>query len=83
MMNKNLKNKSLTHKQQLFVREYCLDQNATQAAKRAGYSNKSAYSQGQRLLKNVEIKKLIDSFAQEHCAELDVSASGYRGGSEA
>lgn len=33
--------------------------NATQAAKKAGYSKKTAYSQGQRLLKNVEIAKAL------------------------
>jgi phage terminase small subunit len=33
--------------------------NATRAAKEAGYSERTAYSQGQRLLKNVEIKTRI------------------------
>ena len=32
---------------------------ATEAAKRAGYSEKSADSQGQRLLKNVEVKRIV------------------------
>lgn len=45
----------LTAKQQAFVDEYLIDRNATQAAIRAGYSAKTAYSQGQRLLKNVEV----------------------------
>ena len=49
----------LTTKQQRFVEEYCVDFNATQAAIRAGYSEKTAYSQGQRLLKNVEIQAAI------------------------
>lgn len=49
----------LTDKQQRFVDEYLLDLNATQAAIRAGYSEKTAYSQGQRLLKNVEAQKAI------------------------
>lgn len=44
----------LTAKQQMFYKEYIVDSNATQAAMRAGYSKKTAYSQGQRLLKNVE-----------------------------
>jgi phage terminase small subunit len=38
-----------------FTREYPKDQNATQAAIRAGYSEKTAYSQGQRLLKDNEV----------------------------
>lgn len=44
-----------------FVEEYLIDLNATQAAIRAGYSQKSAYSQGQRLLKNAEIAGRIES----------------------
>lgn len=46
----------LNDKQKRFVYEYSLDLNATQAAIRAGYAKKTAYSQGQRLLKNVEIQ---------------------------
>lgn len=46
---------SLGPKQQRFVEEYLKDLNATQAAERAGYSLKTAASQGSRLLKNVEI----------------------------
>jgi phage terminase small subunit len=42
-----------------FVQEYLIDMNATQAAIRAGYSKKTAYSQGQRLLKNAEIQAAI------------------------
>lgn len=36
-----------------------VDLNATQAAIRAGYSAKTAYSQGQRVLKNVEVQAAI------------------------
>ena len=49
----------LNDMQKRFVDEYLVDLNATQAAKRAGYKEKSAYSQGQRLLKHDEIKSLI------------------------
>ena len=49
----------LTPKQQAFVREYPIDKNCTQAAKRAGYSARTAYSAGQRLLKHVEVLRLI------------------------
>lgn len=49
----------LTPKQLRFVDEYLIDLNATQAASRAGYSEKTAYSMGQRLLKNAEIQKYI------------------------
>jgi phage terminase small subunit len=50
---------SLTPKQVRFVEEYLIDLNATAAAKRAGYSKRTAYAQGQRLLKNVEIAAAI------------------------
>jgi len=50
---------SLTDKQKRFVEEYLVDLNATQAARRAGYSEKTARSQGQRLLTNVDIQKAL------------------------
>ena len=50
----------MTKTQKRFADEYLVDCNATQAAIRAGYSKKTAYSQGQRLLKNVEVKAYID-----------------------
>lgn len=46
-------------RQAVFVAEYLLDLNATAAALRAGYSAKTAYSQGQRLLKNVEVQRAV------------------------
>lgn len=55
--------KKLTPKQQRFVDEYIrLRFNATKAAIAAGYSEATAYSQGPRLLKNVEIKAAIDAY---------------------
>jgi phage terminase small subunit len=53
-------NKLLPKKQRLFVEAYLANPNATQSAIKAGYSEKTAYSQGQRLLKNVEIAKLLE-----------------------
>lgn len=49
----------LTDKQKRFVEEYLVDLNATQAAIRAGYSEQTAYSIGQRLLKKVEVQEAI------------------------
>lgn len=54
----------LSAKQQKFVAEYLVDLNATQAAIRAGFSAKTARSQGQRMLTNVDIAEAI-SKAQE------------------
>ena len=55
----------MTDKQSIFVREYLTCLNATEAAKRAGYSQKTAYSIGQRLLRNVEISNAINSAMSE------------------
>ena len=49
----------MTPRQTRFVQEYLIDPNATQAAVLAGYSEKTAYSQGQRLLKKVEVAQAI------------------------
>lgn len=43
-----------------FCYEYCIDYNATQAAIRAGYSKKTARSQGQRLLTKADIQQKIE-----------------------
>lgn len=48
-------------KQKRFCDEYLIDCNATQAAIRAGYNEKTAYSQGQRMLKNVELQAYISA----------------------
>lgn len=53
------KKAKLTEKQQLFVDEYLIDLNATQAAIRAGYSAKTADVQGSRMLGNVKVQQAI------------------------
>ena len=55
-------------RQERFIAEYAIDLNATRAAIRAGYSPKTAGSQGQRLLKNVDIATAI-AVAQTFLAE--------------
>ena len=49
----------LTEKQRLFVEEYLIDMNATQAEIRAGYSAKTADVQGSRMLGNVKVQQAI------------------------
>jgi len=49
----------MTPKREQFCLEYLVDLNATQAAIRAGYSPKTAGSQGEQLLKKVEIQQRI------------------------
>lgn len=51
---------TLTDKQSRFVSEYLVDLNSAAAARRAGYSEKTARSQGQRLLTNVDIQAAIE-----------------------
>lgn len=51
--------KGLTPKQARFVSEYLKDQNATQAAIRAGYSKATANQQGSRLLANVGVAAAV------------------------
>lgn len=55
----------MTDKQKKFCDEYIISINATDAAIKAGYSPKTAYSQGQRMLKNVEVKTYIDNKLSE------------------
>ena len=49
----------LTEKQARFVAEYLVDLNATEAAKRAGYSEKTAYSIGFENLRKPEIQEAV------------------------
>lgn len=42
-----------------FVEEYLIDLNASDAAKRAGYSHKTAYNQGSRLCRRHKISSLV------------------------
>ena len=65
---------ALTPKKILFAAEYIIDLNATQAAIRAGYSEKTAYSQGQRLLKDVEVQALIQTYMKERGERTEVNA---------
>jgi phage terminase small subunit len=56
---------ALSNKQQVFIEYYLQHWNATQAALRAGYSEKTAYSTGQRLLKDVEVAAAIQARIDE------------------
>lgn len=64
----------LNPKQLRFIQEYIVDLNATQAAQRAGYSAKTAYSQGERLLKNVEVAAAIARAIEERSLRTEVSS---------
>lgn len=66
--------RQLNEMQAAFVREYLIDLNCTQAAMRAGYSPKTAYSQGQRLLKSAEIRAAIDAEMEKRAVRTQISA---------
>jgi phage terminase small subunit len=55
-----------------FAAEYAVDQNATQAAIRASYSKRTAYSQGSRLLKDPDVRVEIETEQNRHAQRVDV-----------
>jgi phage terminase small subunit len=57
--------KPLTRKQLVFVAEYLKCWNASEAARRAGYSATSAHNQGLRMMRNEEIKAAIDAAVEQ------------------
>lgn len=59
LINPRKEEMALNARQQLFVKEYLKDLNATAAAKRAGYSEKTAYSIGQENLNKPEIAEAV------------------------
>jgi len=69
-----MKDKKPTVKQQKFIDEYLIDLNATQAAKRAGYSPKTAKSQGQRLLTKEEIHAQIEKKLAKNAEKAGITA---------
>ena len=64
----------LTDKQKRFCEEYLIDLNATQAALRAGYKEKTAYAQGQRLLKKVEAQEYLTKLMDERSKRTEITA---------
>lgn len=64
---------ALNEKQQRFVDEYLVDLNATQAAIRAGYSPKTAYSQAFDLLKKPEVQEALDKARKAREARTEIT----------
>nr|WP_052923240.1 terminase small subunit [Escherichia coli] len=65
----------LTDKQELFAREFIIDLNATQAAIRAGYSEKSSRNQGARMMANDDILDRIAELKAERNEQVGVDAA--------
>ena len=62
----------LTEKQKLFCNEYIKDLNATQAAKRAGYSHEAARQLGYETLTKHYIQEYISELRQERAQRMQV-----------
>jgi len=64
----------MTPKQAAFVKHYLVDHNATQAAIRAGYSQKTAASIGEENLRKPEIRAAIDLALSDIAGRLGITA---------
>ena len=62
----------LNEKQEKFAQSYIIHRNATEAAKAAGYSDRSAANQGYRLINNPEIAERIEDLEKELETNIDV-----------
>lgn len=64
----------LNEKQKIFCMEYIKDLNATQAAIRAGYSEKAAGEHASRLLRDVRVSGYVDSLKRARSEECRIDA---------
>lgn len=64
----------LTEKQNRFVQEYLKDLNATQAAIRAGYSERTASAVGYENLRKPQIEKALAEAMQQRCERTKIDA---------
>lgn len=60
---------TLTRRQTVFIEEYLNCWNAAEAARRAGYSAKTARSQGERLLTDVDVAPELERRISERCVK--------------
>lgn len=65
---------SLTPRQERFVQEYLLDLNSTQAAIRAGYSEKGATVRGAELLANRNVAAVIEAAKKKREKRTEITA---------
>ena len=73
-MPKDENRKKLTDRQERFCREYIIYYNATDAAIRAGYSKKTAYSIGSENLKKPELLARVRELQTEQAERLCINA---------
>ena len=72
-MGISMSNKKLTAKQSLFVKEYLIDLNATQAAIRAGYAERSAQQMGAENMLKPVIASAIQEAMDKRSDRLDLT----------
>jgi phage terminase small subunit len=73
-MAKQADNGKLTDKQRLFVKEYLVDLNATQAALRAGYSPKTAFAIGYENLTKHYIREAVEREMKKREQRIEITA---------
>jgi len=54
-----IKDKTMRQRKEEFVQHFLVTKNATEAAKRCGYSEKSSYNQGYRLMNDDEVCEML------------------------
>ena len=64
-----------TDKQKRFVEEYLIDNNATQAAIRAGYSARTATKSSSKLMAKADIRNAIDARLVRISEKIDISVA--------
>lgn len=69
---------AVNERQKCFAEYYAEEPNATKAAAAAGYSGKTAYSQGQRLLRNVEVAAYIRELQEQAASDRILSINRAR-----
>ena len=70
----NYAKERFNHREILFIHYFLIHRNASKAATLAGYSKKTAGSQGARLLKNAKIKVEIDRRMGKLSKKLEITA---------
>lgn len=73
-MKKKPPKRQITDQQRLFIKEYLVDMNASEAAKRAKYSPKTAGQLGYQLLQIPSVRKAIDQELTRRHERLDLRA---------
>jgi len=71
---------NLTDKQRMFCKEYLIDLNATQAAIRAGYSEKTANRIGHENLTKLDIQQEIKKLMDKRANKADISSESVLNG---